>query len=121
MKTTARPARLAHLRYQGLEKSFDRTIGVRIRQLLDSLLAHRRFIAFERRHEDALLVAECVVQASPPKPCGLFQILERSPTIARPPEDHHAPFHNRAMLDFLGSCHSVAFCVSLPAPTTGLP
>src|SRR5262249_4225508 len=71
VETTARAARFAHLRYQGLEKSFYRTIGVRIRQLLDSLLAHRGFIAFERRHEEALLVAERVVEASAAKPCGL--------------------------------------------------
>src|SRR5215831_20101664 len=121
MKTTARPARLAHLRYQGLEKSFDRTIGVRIRQLLDSLLAHRRFIAFERRQEEALLVAESVVQASAAKPCGFFQILDRCPSIALAPEQHHCPVDNRAMIELFGACHSVAFCVSLPAPTTGLP
>src|SRR5215831_107009 len=52
VQTAARSARLAHLRYQGLEKSFDRTIGVRIRQLLDSLLAHRRLIAFEGGDEE---------------------------------------------------------------------
>src|SRR5262245_34825690 len=86
MKTTARPARFAHLRYQRLEKCFDRTIGVRIRQLLDSLLAHRRFIAFERRHEEALLVAERVVKASAAKPRRLFQVLDRRPPIALAPE-----------------------------------
>src|SRR5262249_14690708 len=86
VETTARPARFAHLRYQGLEKSFDRTIGVRIRQLLDSLLAHRRFIAFERCHEEALLVAERVVKASAAKPRRLFQVLDRRPPIALAPE-----------------------------------
>src|SRR5262249_2605249 len=121
VETTARPARLAHLRHQGLEKSFDRTTGVRIRQLLDSLLAHRRFIAFERRHEEALLVAERVVKASTAKPCSFFQILDRCPSIALAPEQHHCPVDNRAMIELFGACHSVAFCVSLPAPTTSLP
>src|SRR6516165_6161218 len=121
VETTARSARFAHLRYQGLEKSFNRTIGVRIRQLLDSLLAHRRFIAFERRHEEALLVAERVVEASAAKSCGLFQILDGRPSIALAPKEHHGPVDNRAMIELLGACHSVAFCVSLPAPTTRLP
>src|SRR6516162_4709054 len=76
VETTARPARFAHLSYEGIEKSFDGTIGIRIRQLLDSLLAHRRFIAFERCHEEALLVAERVVKASAMKPRRLFQILD---------------------------------------------
>src|SRR6266481_8017580 len=76
VETAARPARFAHLSYEGIEKSFDRTIGVRIRQLLDSLLAYRRFIAFERCHEEALLVAERVVKASAAKPRRLFQILD---------------------------------------------
>src|SRR5262245_14652137 len=121
VETTARPARFAHLSDEGIEKSFDGTIGVRIRQLLDSLLAHRRFIAFERCHEEALLVAERVVKASAAKPCGLLQVLDRCPSIALAPEEHHGPVDNRAMIELFGACHSIAFCVSLPAPTTDLP
>src|SRR5262245_2458815 len=121
VETTARPARLAHLHYQGLEKSFDRTTGVRIRQLLDSLLAHRRFIAFERRHEEALLVAERVVKASTAKSRGSLKVLDRCPSIALAPEEHHGSVDNRAMIELFGACHSIAFCVSFPAPTTDLP
>src|SRR5262249_41848485 len=121
VETTARPARLAHLRYQGLEKSFDRTTGGRVRQLLDSLPADPPFITVERGHEEALLVAERVVKASPAKPCSFFQILDRCPSIALAPKQHHCPVDNRAMIELFGACHSVAFCVSLPAPTTSLP
>src|SRR5262249_5662079 len=85
-RQTAGRLRFAICGSRGLGQTFVARIGVRIRQLLDSLLAHRRFIAFERRHEEALLVAERVVKASAAKPRRLFQVLDRRPPIALAPE-----------------------------------